>query len=318
MRLFLSIIGPIAPSILLLSVVNDMKFQHLILLLLASIQLPTFADNKASLLKLAALDPVDYHPDYPVIEKASLPSQEEPIEYPPGLLNMEDMVQDFLLETKQIKFLDYPGAFNPSIIRWRGSLLMSFRIYLPTGSTNPFALVWLDENFNPVSTPQLFELPYHNPVLPSKQQDPRLIAVNNRLFIVYNNQQEDVVHREMRRMFIVEMDFDGEKFIAKEPECLLDYEGKSEMRFEKNWVPFEYNGELMLAYSLFPHRIFRPLYGKSSCETVAISQGMIQWDWGTPRGGTQALLDGDHYLAFSIPGKMSPRSNPTAEKSPTM
>ena len=81
--------------------------------------------------------------------------------------------QDFILETKRIEFPDFPDAFNPSIIRWQGHLLMSFRCYHPTnGSTNPFALVWLDDDFNPVSDPQVFELPFHNPVLPSKQQIP--------------------------------------------------------------------------------------------------------------------------------------------------
>jgi predicted GH43/DUF377 family glycosyl hydrolase len=176
---------------------------------------------------------------------------------------------------------------------------MSFRIYKPQNkSTNPFALVRLNENFEPISVPQVFELPFYNPVLPSKQQDPRLIAVGERLFVIYNNILENVINQEMRRMFVVELFHDGEKFTASDPECLIDFEGKNDMRYEKNWVPFEYHGELLLGYSLIPHRILRPLLGTGTCETIAASSGNIQWDWGALRGGTQALLDGDHYLSF--------------------
>jgi predicted GH43/DUF377 family glycosyl hydrolase len=268
-----------------------MKAKCLIFLLFASFQLPLFADLNPT--EQLILDPADYH----WAEEEDCP--QELIDPSFDLLDLEEMAQDFVLETKRIEFSDYPGAFNPSIIRWRGCLLMSFRVYnQKTRSANPFALVWLNENLDPISTPQVFELPYNNPVLPSKQQDPRLVTVEDRLFIVYNNQQEDITHREMRRMFIVEMDFDGEKFIASKPECFLDYEGENAQRFEKNWVPFEYEGQLLLAYSLLPHRILLPLLGKEACETVAISQGAIPWNWGALRGGTQALLDTDHYLGF--------------------
>ena len=225
---------------------------------------------------------------------------EEPMAGPnEPVLDLDAMAQDFVLETKRIDFPDYPGAFNPSIVRWNGRLLMSFRIYHPhSGSTNPFALVWLDEHFDPIGTPQIFELPHYNTILPSKQQDPRLISVSGRLFIVYNNLLASVTERELRRVFVVEMHFDGEKFIALEPECLCNFEGDSQMRYEKNWVPFEYEGNLLLAYSLIPHRILRPIANTGSASEFSLSRGSIQWNWGIPRGGTQALLDGDHYLSF--------------------
>jgi len=177
---------------------------------------------------------------------------------------------------------------------------MSFRIYnTQNGSSSPFALVWLNENFEPTCVPQVFELPFYNPVLPSKQQDPRLVAIGERLFVVYNNILESVIHREIRRMFVVELFYDGEKFTTGAPECLIDFEGKNEMRYEKNWVPFEYHGELLLGQNLTPHRVLHPLLGTGTCETIACSFGNIQWNWGAIRGGTQALLlDEDHYLSF--------------------
>lgn len=248
----------------------------------------------------------DYHTDYDASisdynniaasQEKSIQAQNPALS---GLLNMRTMVQDFILETKKIEFPEYPDAFNPSIIRWNGSILMSFRIYNPKNrSSNPFALVWLNENFEPMTVPQIFELPFHNPVLPSKQQDPRLVTVGGRLFVVYNNILEHVIHREIRRMFVAELFYDGGQFTASDPECLIDFEGSNEMRYEKNWVPFEYQGKLFLGQSLTPHRILHPLLGTGMCETIATSLGSIQWNWGPLRGGTQALLDGDHYLSI--------------------
>jgi predicted GH43/DUF377 family glycosyl hydrolase len=69
-------------------------------------------------------------------------------------------------------------------------------------------------------------------------------------------------------------------------------------RSEKNWVPFEYNHELLLSYSIIPHRIMRPLQGKSTCETVALTRRSIKWNWGVLRGGTQAFVVDGNYLAF--------------------
>lgn len=237
-------------------------------------------------------DPCDYqHIDSPIPEKEIHPSA--------NLFDFDRVAQDFILETKKIEIPGHPMAFNPSILRWKGSLLMSFRTYDErTGATNPFGLIWLDESFTPVGNPQLFELPFKNPVLQSKQQDPRLISVGERLFLVYNNILESVIHREMRRMFLVEIFWEGDHFTASEPRVLEHFEGENDNRYEKNWVPFEYNGQLHLSYSIIPHRVFRPQPETNSCETLYSTKKTFKWDWGMPRGGTQAIVDGDHYLAF--------------------
>lgn len=266
-----------------------MKLQHLFLAVLGSFHL-----NAGALQTNLAFiqDPFDYK---------FIDNPETIDEKPQGisLIDFDQMAQSFVLETKKIEIPGHPFAFNPSIVRWKGSLLMSFRSYDPiTHVTNPFGLIWLDEDFNPISAPQMFELPFKNPVLISKQQDPRLITVGERLFVVYNNILENVTDWEMRRMFIVEMQYDGAIFTASEPECLLHFEGENEMRYEKNWVPFEYNNQLHLGYSIIPHKIFRPVLGTNSCDLLYSTKRPFKWDFGVPRGGTQALADGDHYIAF--------------------
>jgi predicted GH43/DUF377 family glycosyl hydrolase len=41
-----------------------------------------------------------------------------------------------------------------------------------------------------------------------------------------------------------------------------------------------------------------PFKGTGHCDIFVESEKNIDWHWGQLRGGTQAVLDGDHYLAF--------------------
>jgi predicted GH43/DUF377 family glycosyl hydrolase len=54
----------------------------------------------------------------------------------------------------------------------------------------------------------------------------------------------------------------------------------------------------LLGHSVIPHRIFLPLSGTGSCETLHSDHAPFPWNWGVPRGGTQAIRNGDHYIAF--------------------
>ncbi len=247
-----------------------------------------FGDYEA--LALLAFKDID---EYEML--AASEAQESTYVPDPDLANLEDSAQDFVLETKRIRFPKFPDAFNPSITRWKGRLLMCFRTYHPaTRSTNEIAISYLDENFDPVETPTLIKFQSRDPYCLLKRQDPRLIPVGDRLYIVYNN----VINDEIRRMVVAELLSDGNNFFVKDSECILRFDGEKHSRSEKNWVPFDYNGELHFAYSLIPHRILHPLFGTSTCEVACHSLSTIQWNWGVLRGGTPALLQGDEYLAF--------------------
>lgn len=265
-------------------------------------------------------------------------------------VNLEDMSQDFVLEAKQLYIPGYPHAFNPSIIEWNNSmlmsfrtgnygnsledgedhwnhasdfydpkelgradqyssdplltnvqpLLMSFRTYHPSdASKNDIGLVLLDRNFNIISEAQIVDIPSKNPLFISRQQDPRLISVGERMYMVYSNFTDDPLIGQTRRMFVAELHFDGKKFFIDEPEVLSQFEGEHAERWQKNWVPFNYNGTLLLAYSINPHRVLQPVLGTNCCHTVSVATGLIKWDWGTMRGGTPALLlENGSYLAF--------------------
>lgn len=224
-------------------------------------------------------------------------------------VDLEKNAQDYVIATKRILIPEHPFAFNPSIIKWKDKLLMSFRI-LPEGfcsllneisssGESRIGLVLLDENFNPISKPQLLFADEHPSNIPLRSEDARLITVNNRLYIVYSDNHDKIVTEGRFRMYVSEIDFDGELFFTYPSERLSCFEGENKKRREKNWVPFEYNNNLLLAYSLSPHLIFKPIVGTETCETIASSQGEFSWLWGELRGGTQTLLiDNQQYLGF--------------------
>lgn len=222
------------------------------------------------------------------------------------LLNLEEQAQDIVLETKRIIIPGYPEAFNPSIIRWRGSLLMSFRIIFdPKLSFNSdLGIVHLDENFNPVGEPQLINLRDEHFDVPCRAEDARLIANGDQLFMIYSDNTDAIITRGGFRVYISELHYDGEYFAADNIECLTEFEGESKMLREKNWIPFIHAERLLLAYSLDPHRIFRPI-GAGVCETICTTAVPIQWPWGQLRGGTPALKNDDgEYLGFFHSSKM--------------
>jgi predicted GH43/DUF377 family glycosyl hydrolase len=242
--------------------------------------------------------PTDRVEDY--YEIPSVAESEDELYFPsPDHTDLEEKLSDFVLETKQIKIPGFPDAFNPSIVRWGNSILMSFRTYEPkTLATNKIGLVWLNENCDPIGPPQILKISNPDPFCVSKQQDPRLISVGDRLFVAYNNVLKCVPDKEIRRMLLAEVFFDGAHFFTGPSDCFVNFEGKRDDRSEKNWVPFTYQGEILLSYGIIPHRVFRPLYGESECETVASTLSSVKWDWGVLRGGTPALMEGDEFLAF--------------------
>lgn len=222
--------------------------------------------------------------------------------YPFSHIDLEEAAQDqgIVVETRQIIIKEYPHAFNPSIIRWRGSLLLSFRV-IPDPArpfTSWLGLVWLDDDFQSVGPVQQLCMRSEQSLVPPRLEDGRLIAAGGRLYLVYSDNEDSVLGKGGFRMYVAELQVDGQAFVVKSVERLSSFEGNSEERREKNWVPFNYHGALLLAYSIVPHRIVRPLWGTHHCETFVSSESIINWDWGELRGGTGALLDGDHYLAF--------------------
>lgn len=216
-------------------------------------------------------------------------------------LDLDDLAQDYVLESKKITLKEYPGATNPSLVRWKGSILMSFRIFANPWNTwhSCIGLIWLDEKFNPKGPAYFLDTRFHKPYAPFRSEDARLLTVGDHLYIIYND-NEEIDDNYPRRMFVSELFFKDGQFSLTRPEGLAQFEGVDHKRWEKNWIPFDYKGELLLAYKINPHLIFRPKFGTMSCSTECTSEAEIHWAWGLPRlfGGTPALLMDGNYLSF--------------------
>ena len=253
-----------------------------------------------SLLCFAATDEVhhlDYVPEMsePVIETVTEGTNEMP---GPRLIDLHDLSQDFILETKEIKIAEYPWSFNPTLIRWKERLLLCFRIRgTEKGVANRIGLVWLNEHLDPISSPTILEFRLTEPY-GQHDQDPRLVEADGRLFMVHCNFLAEGTDRPTRRVFYSEVHQIGDSFYVENPESIIEYPHANPLRWEKNWIPFEFEKKLLLAYSITPHRILLPIRGEHRAEFFAESNAVIDWPWGVLRGGTQALLDGDEYISF--------------------
>jgi len=158
--------------------------------------------------------------------------------------------------------------------------------------------MFLNEDLTPMGDPQIIPLRRMSRIK-SRAEDARLILVKERLYAVYSDNVDPKITKGGFRVFVVEIAFDENEIILGKPEKLSDFEGKNPEIREKNWVPFDSDGVLRLAYSIDPHLIFTPrLDGSGICDTVANSTTPYQWSFGTLRGGTPAFLMGNEYLAF--------------------
>lgn len=227
-----------------------------------------------------------------------------------ALVDLEEFKSDFVIETKQILLPDYPFAFNPSIVPWKDHYLMSFRVLATpaclikqsseaTGHYGSYiGVVELDQAFNPISSPQIISLNMSpHPKAISRASDARLVQVGEQLLIVYSDSTSQFLNQHCR-MHVAELINEEGIFIAQNEICLSRFELERPAKQEKNWVPFDYQKQLFMAYRLSPHRIFKPNLDTGECDLYCLTKNYIQWDWGELRGGTPAIALEKSYLAF--------------------
>ncbi|MEI8365508.1 MAG: hypothetical protein WCF65_03730, partial [Parachlamydiaceae bacterium] len=256
---------------------------------------PEFSHLASS--RVSIEDPFEFHVPSPL----DIIADQSPPTHTPDLSrfpNLEDRAQDFVLESKQLEIDGFPGAFNPTVVRWRGALLMAFRVRNERLSNDKIGMIWLDENLDQKGSAYILDVPPYKSDIPSKQQDPRLIVIGENLYMSYSNVIRGQISPEVRRAFLTRIHFDGVHFYTDTPEGLYAFEGEKEQRWEKNWTPFEYNGDILLTYSITPHRILKPIIGTQSCEDFSLSDQKINWKWGSLRGGTQLYMIENEYFGF--------------------
>ena len=223
-----------------------------------------------------------------------------------GYEELESNSEDFVISTGKIAIPGHPHAFNPSIVRWNGSLLMSFREIvepafppsrmLHSAGESIIGLVRLDEQFQPSGEAQILSLSGPGPF--SNAEDGRLLTVGESLYLIYSNNINKIITEHGFRMHIAQLDHNGDRFFIKEDKRITRFENEKPGRREKNWIPFDYNGNLLMIYSISPHHILYPVPGDNECQTIGFSDKRLEWGLGELRGGTPALSIGDRYLSI--------------------
>lgn len=205
-------------------------------------------------------------------------------------------------ETKKIYLEEFPDAWNPSIIKTDFGFLMTFRHCLApvTPWVSYVGIVKLDDDFNPISTPVLLNTREDGDITPSQAEDARIFAFRNKLFVIYNDNREVVNPslKQRRDMYIAELQETDEGFRLLTPLKITHSEKYHAVTWQKNWVPFEWNHELLLDYLRKPHEILNCDLSSGLSSPIFETTSKIKWDFGMIRGGTPALLVDGEYLAF--------------------
>ena len=209
---------------------------------------------------------------------------------------------DFVISTKQLILEEFPNAFNPSIVKIESGYLLTFR-YCPNRKQDNFSyigIVKLNKNFKPISSPQLLDARFNNTEIPSQCEDSRIFRLNNKLYIIFNDNPEVSLPtiKQRRDMFLSELQEKDGQFFLSPPLKLIHEHKYDEVLWQKNWVPFEWNGNLLLSYSISPHDILIANLETGICSPYYTSSMNFSWKFGILRGGTPALLVDGKYLAF--------------------
>jgi hypothetical protein len=233
----------------------------------------------------------------------------------------------FIRSVRQIRVPGFADAFNPSIVRYEGHLLLSFRTRRRradgpvTADANTLGLVFLDSTrsfavgaLNAASVLE-FSNPYGKQGA-SRAHDPRLVIdpATGALEAVYSNFYTMAAKErpakdaskpapkprmvQTRRMFISRVTFTGAAEPALDvehgaPLVVTRFEGSQQTREQKNWIPFEHAGERLFVQSMQPHRVVS-LQHESLTElaapTLHVTRKDLGWQWGELRGGSPAVL----------------------------
>ena len=218
--------------------------------------------------------------------------------------NFQDLpVGDIVVSTKRIQFKEFPGAFNPSILKVDQGYLLVFRD-IPDPDyflwDSDIVIVRLDANFDPISEPEILNTRSLISKTNSHSEDARLFSYRGRIFVIYNDNIDQVIpnYWDRRDMFIAELTEVNGQFQLTVPLKLVYEEVYKHVACQKNWMPFESNGKLLFIYSISPHKILYPNLLNGACYSCYETSALIDWPLGKLRGSSPPLLVDGEYLVF--------------------
>lgn len=131
----------------------------------------------------------------------------------------------------------------------------------------------------------------------STAQDPRLITLKNKLYMIFN---DSVDERNLRQVYIANLDISPRQTKITDITPINYVPGKEQD--QKNWSPFVHNDRLHLIYSIDPYIVLEWHEQKKQVTTVyrSVTKAQSKWKFGIIRGGTPVIYikEYDAYLTF--------------------
>lgn len=215
---------------------------------------------------------------------------------------------------KSMKLLKIPGlskaAYNPSILAVSDGYILAFRIdnFIKFYNlseryhnyTSDIAMVKLDANFNIVGKYTLVSNHINGCPNRCSAEDPRLIAVNDKIYMLYNR-GEAIATKDIqsnRKMYLSEIKYDNNEFsIINTIPLISPFQSKA---VERNWVPFVKKTELYLIYSTEPNLVvLKPNLETGISEVISDVYFDSKSNFGQIKGGTPLVeISSNKYLGF--------------------
>lgn len=223
---------------------------------------------------------------------------------------------EFINRIYEVKIPRFPKAYNATIIDDGEGYLMAFRYddyRLPVKQPiiwseyyQSIGFIRLNANFEPIGN----WMPCKK--IGQRAYDPRLFPVNDKIFLTYTSPLPEATNSvTSSAIYLTQIQKNENHITVDEPLLLkaplLDNPFPTQ-GYEKNWVPFSYHDQPTFSYLINPHTVLTPSLEDGMCNLASIAKNVLDfdWDWGSIRGGTPALLVDGEYLAFFHSCKVDP------------
>lgn len=203
-----------------------------------------------------------------------------------------------LKTVKSAKILQSPAipqAYNPGMEKFDGKIYFSIRSELNHGNVLNYGrrtehiLTTLNANYDIDGDFHILNGDF--PGLDSNLEDARLFVFQDRLWAVGTGPAYGTAFRQMYTSPIA---FAEDGTPSVEGWVHLKYQDPP-TQIEKNWSPFVHNDELYFIYAIKNHTILRADTETGEVTQVAETDG-FNWDYGSPRGGSQTIRYKDNFL----------------------
>lgn len=185
-------------------------------------------------------------------------------------------------------------CYNGCIEKLQGGFIMFYRRNLSPvnrAGIDIIEYVFLDNDFGIMSTPRALDLGGHY------FEDPRIIICQNRIFLFVGGPDLDPTDWRSRRIYIAELLIIGSSVSVKHPPVQLE-PPFGNAACEKNWVPFIYQGEVYLVYSITPHIVMKLDLSDYSFSKYYVSNKGFKFPGGSVSCGTPPKKTPYGFLTF--------------------